>query len=94
MKNYKTVQAWLDTDPSPEVTAIVLSTINRSAASEMKKEFFLKTRELKNLELAIKAMEGVDLVVPESITKQMNTHREKLSELEQWLPSSVLNYRA
>jgi hypothetical protein len=94
MKNFTTVQKWLDTNPSPEVTAIVLKTINRSATSEMKKEILLKTRELQKLELAIKAMEDLDLAVPENITDQASAHRERISELKQWLPPSVNQSRA
>ncbi len=86
MKNFKTVQVWLDSEPAAETIEIVLRYINISAVAEYKRELSKKEGELKRLESAISSMEEIKLAVPGNLTDTAKALRKRIYELAHKIP--------
>ena len=85
MKKFETIQAWLDSDPSPETTGIILNSINRSSESEYKKSLIRKGMELRKIEKAITTMEEANLPVPDTLRDTEKELLEQISSLKRRL---------
>jgi hypothetical protein len=88
MKTYKTVQEWLDSNPEKEVIERVLSTVNRTAISEGRKELKEKKEEIARVERVILQMEKLSLPIGKEVKDVYNTLSKDIKNLEKALPPS------
>lgn len=83
---FKSVEEWLNSNPSKEVIEKVLKVVNKSIISEIRKEFYDKRGELRKMENAIKSMERVELPITKEITDKVKALKKEVDELEKQLP--------
>lgn len=85
-KQFKTVEEWLNSNPSKEVIEKVLKVANKSVISEIRKEFKEKRSELSKTQNAIKSMERVQLPITKEITEKVKTLQKEVEDLKSQLP--------
>ena len=88
MKVYTKIEDWLNDKPEKDVIERVISTINRNAISQGRKELREKTQELGRVEKTITQMEKIDLPIGPEVKKRVQDLKKTIDELQESLPVS------
>jgi len=89
MKTLKSIQEWMDTNPSKEEVAKVLNLVNRGIITQMRREVYNSERDYNKLFNIQKRLDEIKIPVPKDITNNLKELRSKIDEMKKQLPTTV-----
>jgi hypothetical protein len=81
MKTFKTVQEWLNSNPSKEEVARIVAIVNRKAISEARSDYYKKEQEFHKLSNYIKTTQKLGLEVPKDIEVKVSKMQVELEKI-------------
>jgi hypothetical protein len=88
MKIYKNIQEFLNDNPSEEVIARIMSTINRGSIAEGRKELKEKSERLDRISRVIAQMEKHSIPVGSEVKEVYNNLAKEIKALTKAIPPS------
>lgn len=89
MKRFKTIENWLETNPSEEEKVKVLNLIHRGATHDTRKEIYEKERYLNKLLSSVRILEKIEMKPPKDVTDRIKETKSQIDELKKGLPAPV-----
>lgn len=88
MKKFKSIAEWLKTNPSEEEQTKVLFLIHRGETSRVRKALYDKESYLRKLQALANHFKKLNLKLPDSEYKLIETTKTEIAELKKGLPDT------
>jgi len=92
-KMFKTIEEWSSSKPDTESIQKVLTIVNRTVVSQMKRELNDKKAELRKVERTIGSMKAIGLPIGDAVEKKITELKKELAELQKELPEPIRKKR-
>lgn len=89
MKRFKSIEAWLETNPSQEEIDKVLILIHRGEGNRTRKAIYEKDSYLRKLYRSVSYLEKVKIPIPKDLSEEIKGVKAQIEILKKDLPAPM-----